>query len=75
MTRERELSVNEFRNDLKELLDKYKAHICFDFDEWRDTHGMYGEKVVISNQDTVFIEIDGYSIYSSDIKLKKMNND
>lgn len=43
-------SPKEFLNKLKELLDEYQCSIGFECSDSSDTHGVWGEKIVISQK-------------------------
>ena len=59
----------EFLKDLRSLLKKHNVSIYFDFGEGSDTHGMYNECIVISNDETdeELIRVEGYGMDASDI--------
>lgn len=48
-----EKSPNEFIQKLKELLEEYQCSISFECSDGSDTHGISGEKIVISQQQKV----------------------
>jgi hypothetical protein len=64
---------DEFRLELKALLKKHNAFICFSVGECSDTHGLYDEKMVIGQtipgtlQEIDLFEVDGWSIGSNDL--------
>lgn len=61
--------AKEFKKELKDLLAKYDACIQFTCDDSSDTHGLYGDRLVINFQGErkeVF-RSDGWHIQASDL--------
>lgn len=45
--------INNFKVELKELLERYNASISFSVGEGSDTHGLYDEKMILTvNEDS-----------------------
>lgn len=59
--------LQNFKKELKELLEKYSASICFEVSDSSDTHGLHGETMVLSVKDAE-IRVPGWSIDKSDLK-------
>ena len=59
---------NQFLIELKDLLKKYNADISFSVGDGSDTHGLYDEKIVITINDKIIHENDGYGIAWYDIE-------
>jgi len=58
--------MKTLKEELKELLQKHKATICFSVGDCSDTHVLYDEKLIISSNNET-IEVNGYSIDSNDL--------
>lgn len=58
---------NEFKTELKKLLEKYNAEIYFDVSELSDTYGLFGERMVVECNNKVVIESKGWYLTSGDI--------
>lgn len=59
--------IQGFKKELKALLEKYSASICFEVGDASDTHGLYDEAMVIVFKDTE-LRFDGWSIEKNDLK-------
>lgn len=58
----------KFLKELKELLTKYSAEISFKCGDGSDTHGLYDERIEISDKNgNEFITSWGYWLTASDI--------
>lgn len=70
------MNAENFLKELSDLLEKYNAVIGVDMDECSDTHGISGEKVVISIKEegrsnyTDVFETHGWRIDASDFNRK-----
>lgn len=68
------IEIQQFRAELKDLLAKYNASICFSVGSCSDTHGLYDEKMVVSHtipgtfNDIDLLEVDGWGISAGDIE-------
>lgn len=51
------MPIDNFKSELKELLKKYNADICFNCSDCSDTYGLF--------DDHIEIEIDGVVVYKS----------
>lgn len=58
---------DSFRQELKELLEKYNVSIGFSVSECSDTYGLYDEKIIIRHNNEKWIEVDGWVIDGSDL--------
>lgn len=61
--------VEEFKKELKALLEKYNAGIWLDYDPCSDTYGMHGERMVVyfRNEDKTVDLADGYGVDATDL--------
>ena len=66
-TEERARKLNDFKSDLKSLLEKYGAVISFSVSECSDTHGLNDEKMVVSIDDNDNLLCHGWDIDHRDI--------
>ena len=68
------IEIQQFRAELKDLLTKYNASICFSVGSCSDTHGLYDEKMVVCHtvpgtfKDIDLLEVDGWGISAGDIE-------
>lgn len=61
-------TVNNFRKEFAELLEKYGADIFWTCGSCSDTYGIYDEKMVVDIGGYSVIEVDGGCISVSDVK-------
>ena len=63
-------NLNQFKLELKTLLQKYNANISFSCSEYSDLHGVYDAQITVSfdNDDKEFTLSEGYGVASSDLK-------
>ncbi len=59
--------MDDFKKELKALLDKYKAEIGFDCDECSDLHGVTGEHMYVRVGDREE-KFDTWSLEGFDLK-------
>jgi hypothetical protein len=65
--------VKEFKRELKDLLTRYNAMICFNVGDGSDTYGLYNERMTIEHRvENTFeykplVEVSGWGIDKSDI--------
>jgi hypothetical protein len=59
-----------FLVEFKALLEKYNVDIYFSVSPCSDTYGLSEEKIVVSQKDKVWLEVDGWGIESCDIKTE-----
>jgi hypothetical protein len=59
--------ADNFKKDLKDLLDKYKANIHFDCDDGSDLYGICGECMNVDIDGDIHILSDGWSVSKSDL--------
>jgi hypothetical protein len=66
------LNNNDFINELDALLKKYNASIDWGCAACTDTHGIYDERMTVTNGNgETLLHIDGGCISSYEIKLLK----
>jgi hypothetical protein len=64
--------MNDFKTELRELLNKYKATISWDCDEYSDLHGVYDEHMrVYDNKGNTLLKVSGNEINCYEIDLEK----
>ena len=61
--------VEEFKKELKALLEKYNAVLSLEYDPCSDTYGMYDERMAVYFNDTKeTIDLaDGYCLEACDL--------
>ena len=66
------MGIDEFKKDLKALLEKHNAQIFLNFDDSSDTHGMTGVEMSVQLKDGRQTKEHclswGYSVDARDIK-------
>lgn len=63
------VTVDEFKRELKALLDKYEACIGFSVGDSSDCHGLNDERIVITDKlDRELVAVDGYCLQARDLK-------
>jgi hypothetical protein len=66
--------VKEFKRELKDLLTKYNAIICFNVGDGSDTYGLCDERMTIEHRIgdswnyVTLLEVNGWGIDKSDIE-------
>lgn len=65
--KDNEKNIDEFSKVLKNLLNKYDAHICFDCNDSSDLYGLSGEQIAIYMTDEKVFYASGYSLNKSDL--------
>lgn len=64
---------NNFKKELKALLEKYNAIIYLDYADCSDTHGMYEVNMVAKiGKNKIQLNSDGYCVDSNDIRLEEI---
>ena len=61
-------TVNNFRKEFAELLEKYNAHVVWTCGSCSDTHGIYDEKMLVDIGGRDVLTVDGACIGASDVK-------
>jgi hypothetical protein len=63
------MDKEQFKKELKELLQKYNAHIAFEVGEGSDTFGLYGERIVVYCDDSKQIAVvsNGWDLSTGDL--------
>lgn len=61
-----EKNIDNFKKELKKLLIKYNADICFSCSECSDTHGLCEEQMIVNIDNKSFKLSDGWAIEQSD---------
>lgn len=64
-------TVNNLRKEFAALLEKYNAHIVWTCNSSSDTHGIYGEKMIIDIGGWDVVEVDGAHIGANEVKNYK----
>ena len=61
--------IEDFKTELKALLEKYHAMLSLEFDPCSDTGGMYDERMAVYFRDTneTVDLVDGYCLDASDL--------
>jgi len=63
-----ESDIKSFKEEFKNLLEKYNVTIGFSVSDCSDTYGLYDEKIVVYNDSNNIIEVQGWSIDYRDIE-------
>lgn len=63
-------NIIQFKNELRQLLEKYNASILFTCSESSDTHGLYNDHIVIVDNKSkeYIVEADGWFLNPSDLQ-------
>lgn len=65
--KDNEKDIDDFLTELKGLLTRYDARICFDCNDSSDLHGLSGEQIAIYMTDEKVFYASGYSLNKSDL--------
>lgn len=65
--KDNEKDIDDFLTELKGLLTRYDACICFDCNDSSDLHGLSGEQIAIYMTDEKVFYASGYSLNKSDL--------
>lgn len=63
--------MNNFVDELKALLEKYDATIDWTCSACSDLHGVYDERMTVSSNNEILLNIEGSCISAYEIKLNQ----
>ena len=61
-------NINDFKTELRDLLDRYNASIKFTCNDSSDTYGLTGDSIIVKIGDKEILRTHSWSLDSRDLK-------